>query len=167
MRPYTRQLAQRRLDVVTQGVLTAEDPNAALDALLAAHGWRAPGGDGPRGRQRAQDRADYRVVDRHDVFRHEGMARRHMLLPPTEALQGVPPEELDRKWQRARNLSGHIDRLWTHQDGPRVHDFLLDLALRDATGVVRLVHADTQLLAHADRMRRWRLREALWRLGGG
>lgn len=167
MRRYVRQLAQRRLDVVTRDVLEADDPNAGLDALLAAHGWQAAGGAGPQGRQRARDRADYRAVDRHDVFRLEAMTRRHMLLPPTEALAGVPLEELDRKWQRARNLAGHLDRLWVHQDGPRIHDFLLDLMLRDGTGIVRLVHADTQLLAQADRERRWRLREAVWRLGGG
>lgn len=167
LRRYTRQLAQQRLDVITNEVLAANDPNAVLDELLAAHGWPAAGGGGPLGRQRAQDRADYRVIDRHDVFRQGGMTRRHMLLPPTEARAGVPLEELDRKWQRARNLSGHLDRLWVHQDGPRIHDLLLDLMLRDATGIVRLVHADTQLLAQADRERRWRLREAVWRLGGG
>jgi hypothetical protein len=165
--PFTRQLAAQRLDTITTDVLEANDPNAALDALLAQHGWHAAGQHGPRGRQRARDRADYRAVDRHEVFRIEGMARRHMLLPPTEALAAVPREELDRKWQRARNLSAHIDRLWTHQDGPRVHDFILDLALKDNTGIVRLVHADTQGLAQEDRMRRWRLREALWRLGDG
>lgn len=167
MRRYTRQLAQRRLDVITTEVLGADDPNAALDGLLAAHGWRATGHDGPLGRQRVRDRADYRAIDRHDVAGLQGMARRHMLLPPTEGLAGVPHEELDRKWQRTRNLSGHIDRRWTHQDGPRIHDFVLDLALKDNTGIVRLVHADTQLLAQADRLRRWRLREAVWRLGGG
>ncbi len=167
MRRYTRQLAQRRLDVIAKGVLAADDPNNALDRFLAAHGWNAPGGKGPLGRQRAKDRADFRVIGRHEVFKYEGMERRHMLLPPTEVLAGVPVEDLEYRWQRARNFSGHMDRLWTHQDGPRVHDFLLDVALRDATGIVRLVHADTQLLAHADRMRRWRLREALWRLAGG
>jgi|GEM_PF-6979076 len=167
MRRYVRQLAQRRLDLLTKDVLNGDDPNTALDGLLSAHGWRAAGGDGPLGRQRAQDRGDFRAVGRHEVNRLEGMTRRHMLLPPTEALAGVPDEELERRWQRARNLSGHLDRLWVHQDGPRIHDFLLDLMLRDATGVVRLVHADTQLLAQADRERRWRLREAVWRLGGG
>lgn len=166
LRRYTRQQAQRRLDVISRDVLAADDPNAVLDGLLADHGWRAAGGDGPLGRQRARDRADFRVIDRHDVFSLVGMTRRHMLLPPTEGWGGLPLEELDRKWQRARNLAGHMDRLWVHQDGPRVHDFLLDLALRDATGIVRLVHADTPLLAQADRLRRWRLREAVWRLGG-
>lgn len=167
MRPYTRRLAQQRLDLIERDVLGAPDPDAALDGLLSQHGWRAAGGQGPQGRQRVRDRADYGVIDRHDVFRVEGMARWHMLLPPTEGLGGVPREELQRKWQRARNLSAHVDRLWAHQDGPRVHDFLLDLALRDNTGIVRLVHADTQVLAHDDRMRRWRLREAIWRLGDG
>lgn len=167
MRPYTRQLAQQRLDLIERDVLGAADPDAALDGLLSQHGWRAAGGQGPQGRQRVRDRADYGVIDRHDVFRLEGMARWHMLLPPTEGLGGVPREELERKWQRARNLSAHVDRLWAHQDGPRVHDFLLDLALRDNTGIVRLVHADTQVLAHHDRTRRWRLREAIWRLSDG
>lgn len=164
LRQYTRLLAQRRLDILTGEVLGADDPSFELDGLLEAHGWRAPGADGPRGRQRAKDRADYRAIDRHDVHELDGMARRHTLLPPTEALDGVPIEELDRKWQRARNLTAHVHRLWSHQDGPRIHDFLLDLALRDGTGVVRLVHADTQLMAQTDRMRRWRLREAMWRL---
>lgn len=167
IRRYTRQLAQQRLDVIAKDVLAADDPNAVLDGLLAAHGWRAAGVEGPLGRQRARDRADFRVIDRHDVFRLEGMVRRHMLLPPTEGWAGVPLEDLDYRWQRARNLAGNLDRFWVHQDGPRVHDFLLDLAMRDNTGIVRLIHADTQLLAHADRLRRWRLREAVWRLGGG
>lgn len=165
MRRYTRQLAQGRLDVLADGVLGAEDPNAQLDRLLASHGWLAAGRVGPAGRQRARDRADYRAATRHEVYRFEGMVRWHMLLPPTEGLAGVPIEELDRKWQRARNLMVHLDRRWVHQDGPRIHDFLLDLMLRDNTGIVRLVHADTQRLAHADRERRWRLREAIWRLG--
>ncbi|MFI4917091.1 MAG: hypothetical protein ACIAS6_11370 [Phycisphaerales bacterium JB060] len=164
MRRCARELAQGRLDVLADEVLGAEDPNAALDGLLASHGWLAAGQVGPAGRQRARDRADYRAATRHEVYRFDGMARWHMLLPPTEGLAGVPVEELDRKWQRARNLMVHLDRRWVHQDGPRIHDFLLDLMLRDNTGIVRLVHADTQRLAHADRERRWRLREAIWRL---
>ncbi|OAB56709.1 hypothetical protein AY599_28010 [Leptolyngbya valderiana BDU 20041] len=164
MRAYARGLAQRRLDVLREQVLESRDPFAALDTLLADHGWPARGESGPLDRQRVRDRADYRAANRHEVFEFEGMARWHMLLPPTEALQGVPVEELDRKWQRARNLMVHLDRTWTHQDGPRIHDFLLDLMLRDNTGVVRLVHGDTQRLAQIDRERRWRLREAIWRL---
>lgn len=164
LRGYTDRLARRRLDVVTRDVLEASDPFAGLDTLLALHGQRQAGVAGPRGRQRARDRKDYRNATRHEVFRFEGLTRWHLMLPPTEALEGMPLEELDRKWQRARNLAVHSDRLWAHQDGPRLHDMLLHLMLMDATGIVRLVHADTQRLAHADRERRWRLREAIARL---
>lgn len=166
LRGHTRRLAQQRLGDLKQKVLEAEDPVAGLDAMLETHGSRRAGSDGPLGRQRAEDRQDFRSVTRHEVFQLEGMARWHILLPPTEARQGVPLEELDQKWQRARNLMVHSDRLWAHQDGPRLHDMLLNLMMRDATGIVRLVHADTQRLAHADRERRWRLRESLARLGG-
>ncbi len=165
LRGYTRRLAQQRLDAVQQQVLKVAEPFAGLDTLLADHGSHRAGVVGPLGRQRAEDLREFRAVTRHEVFEFEGMARWHALLPPTEARQGVPLEELDRKWQRARNLMVHSDRLWAHQDAPRLHDMLLDLMMRDATGVVRLVHADTQRLAHADRERRWRLRESLARLG--
>ena len=135
-----------------------------LDRVLQGSGWKADGKTGPLGRQRAQDRTDFRAIDRHDLALVEGMLRLHMFLPPTEAWNGAQTEDLERKIQRSRNFVRRIDDLWTHQDGPRVHDFILDLALRDGTGIVRLVHADTTLLAQHDRMRRWRLREALWRL---
>lgn len=164
VRGYANRLARQRLDVVTRDVIEADDPLAGLDALLSSHGQRQAGVDGPQGRQRAQDRRDYRTATRHEVFQFEGMTRWHMLLPPTEALAGLSLEDLDRKWQRARNLAVHADRLWAHQDGPRLHDMLLHLMLFDSTAIVRLVHADTQRLAHADRERRWRLREAIARL---
>ncbi|GIW74078.1 MAG: hypothetical protein KatS3mg103_0600 [Phycisphaerales bacterium] len=79
----------------------------------------------------------------------------------------MPVGELARKLQRARNFARRIGDLWDHPDGPRVHDFILDAAMRDATGIIRLVHADTTLLAQHDRLRRWRLREAIQRLADG
>ncbi|MFI4882561.1 MAG: hypothetical protein ACIAQU_08255 [Phycisphaerales bacterium JB064] len=166
LRPYTDQLAKRRIAVIEREVIEGEGSFEALDSLLAAHGWTARGAAGPSGRQRSKDRPEYRTIDRHDVFALDGLTRRHLLLPPTEALEGMPQAELERKLQRTRNFARRISDLWTHQDGPRVHDFILDAGMRDATGLIRLVHADTQLLAQHDRMRRWRLREAVWRLGG-
>lgn len=166
MRSVAQQVAQRRISIIDRDILRGDRPFEALDALLAEHGWTARGDVGPQGRQRAKDRPEFRTVDRHDVASLEGMARRHLLLPPTAALEGVPAEELARKLQRCRNFARRIEDLWTHQDGPRLHDFIVDAAMRDSTGMIRLVHADTPLLAEHDRMRRWKLREALWRLGG-
>ena len=171
MHELAHDVAQRRIRVIDKRVMQAADsgmgPTDALGGLLARHGWAAPRGVGPRGRQRAQDRPEFRSIDRHDVAWIDGLARRHLLLPPTEVFAGVPVAELERKLQRTRNFSRRIGDWWTHQDGPRLHDAVLDASMRDATGIIRLVHADTTLLAHHDRMRRWRLREALWRLGGG
>lgn len=165
MRDVAWRLAQRRISVIDREVVRGDRPNPALDALLAEHGWTARGDAGPQGRQRAKDRPEYRTIDRHDVAAIDGMTRRHLLLPPTEALEDVPTAELERKLQRCRNFARRIEDLWTHQDGPRLHDFIVDAAMRDSTGVIRLVHAETPLLAQHDRMRRWRLREAMWRLG--
>lgn len=163
-REHASGLVRSRIDVLERVVLDSPRPESGLDSLLSQHGWVAAGGTGPLGRQRAEDRSDFRVIGRHDVHELDGMVRRHAMLPPTEARQGVPLDELGRKVQRSRNFARRIESLWDHKDGPRLHDFIVDLALRDATGIVRLVHADSVLLAQHDRLRRWRLREAIWRL---
>lgn len=165
LRGEARRLASARLGVLEREVMPHESRFEPLDRVLQGSGWKADGQTGPLGRQRALDRTDFRAIDRHGVAVVEGMRRRHLFLPPTEAWNGAEPEDIERKMQRSRNFVRRIDELWSHQDGPRVHDFILDLALQDGTGIMRLVHADTTLLAQHDRMRRWRLREALWRLG--
>lgn len=166
-RDETQRLARARLIAIERQVLQRAEPSEELDALLLEVGWTAEGQRGPRGRQRAEDRADFRAFNRHEVGVVDGMVRRHIFLPPTEALQGVPVADLEYALKRSRNFVRRIGDLWGHQDGPRVHDFILDYSMRDGTGVARLVHADTTLLAQHDRLRRWRLREALWRLDRG
>ena len=166
-RDETQRLARARLRAIERQVLQRAEPSEELDALLLEVGWTAEGRRGPRGRQPAEDRADFRAFKRHEVGVVDGMVRRHIFLPPTEALQGVPIADLEYALKRSRNFVRRIGDLWVHQDGPRVHDFILDYSMRDGTGIARLVHADTTLLAQHDRLRRWRLREALWRLDRG
>ena len=166
-RDEVQRLARTRIRAIERRVMSGPEPSIELDGLLSETGWTAAGDRGPRGRQRAKDRADFRAFERQDIAAIEGMARRHAFLPPTEALQAVPLPDLEYRLQRSRNFVRRLDDLWVHQDGPRVHDFVLDFVLRDATGITRLVHADTTLLAQHDRLRRWRLREALWRLERG
>lgn len=165
MRGLVRGLTKDRLDAVRTRVLDADDPSAALDDLLRAHGWTAPGLVGPLGRQRARDRSAFGSAERGAVAGVTGLDRWHRMLPPTEALAGVPRADLEYRHQRARNYAVRLDGLWTHQDMPRLDDFVLDMALRDQTGITGLVHGDSFALAQHDRMRRWRLREALWRVG--
>jgi len=167
MRPFVVEIARRRIATIEAGFSRNDEVEDFLDALLAASGWTRGDEQGPRGRQRASDRPEFRAINRHALAALDGMIRRHLLLPPTEASANISLTDLEAKLQRTRNFTQRVEDLWTHLDGPRVHDFILDAGMRDATGIIRLVHADTQLLAQHDRLRRWRLREAMWRLVGG
>lgn len=165
VRGLVRERTRQRLAAIRSRVLEAAEPTGPLDDLLRTHGWTATGGVGPQGRQRAQDRADFRSLQRGEVAGVIGLDRWHMMLPPTEALAGARHEDLEYRHRRSSGLANRLDLSWAHPDLPRLDDFVLDIALRDNTGITRLVHGDSYILAQHDRMRRWRMREALWRLG--
>lgn len=167
VRELVRGLTRRRLHEVRTRVLESDDPTASLDALLRVHGWAGPGGAGPMGRQRAEDRSAFRALSRDDVAEADGQHRWHLMLPPTEALAGVKLDDLAYRHERARGLAARLDQLWGHPDMLLLDNFVLNAAIRDRTGIIGLVHGDSFAMVQHDRMRRWRLREAMWRLGVG
>ncbi|MEO1008725.1 MAG: hypothetical protein AAFX79_09165 [Planctomycetota bacterium] len=148
IRGVARARAQRRIAALEGEILAEPGGTAALAALLERRGrpWAAS-------------------IDPEGVWSLVGPTRSHAALPP--AAHRAPPAAalLREQLRRARGFASRIDALWDHADGPRLHDFVLGAILRDETGVLGLVHADTIELAQLDRARRWWLREAIARLG--
>jgi len=147
-RGYVRSLVSGRIADVERRVLGADAADVALAGLLGDVGRPGAG-----------------VPSSAEAWSLTMMARWHAALPPPAPRGDVDRPAIERSVRRARGLGRRLDELWTHADGPRLHDLILGAVFEDASGVLGLVFADALVLAQADRERRWLLREARWRVG--